>query len=109
MIYRSIEWIARSMALIGGVCLTALAILMSISIFGGGIAKFAHSEWAGYYTPMVAEALQSSGIRTISGMYEIMQMGMAFVIFSFLPLAQKESSHAIVDIFTKFSTSGCKT
>ncbi len=92
--------LARFSAIMGGIVLTLLAIMMTVSITGGGIAKFANSEFLTQNAPGFASWLQGTGIRTIPGMYEIMEMGIAFTIFSFLPIATFNRAHAVVDILT---------
>lgn len=94
--------LARLSAIIGGIVLTLLAILMSLSVLGGAIAKLSYSEFLSAHLPSLATWLQGTGLRTIPAMYEIMVVGIAFVIFSFLPLASLYKGHAVVDIFTSF-------
>ena len=99
-----IERLARSMGIIGGVVLTSLALLMSLSITGGAIAKLANSEFLTSTAPLLASWLQDSGVRTIKGSYEIMEFGIAFVVFAFLPVTQFYRGHAVVDFMvTRFS------
>ncbi len=95
-----ISAISRYSAVIGGVVLTALAMTMFVSITGGTIAKAAHSSWMASVMPGFANWLQGTGIRTIPAMYEIMEIGIAFVIFSFLPVTTFFRAHAVVDVFT---------
>ena len=95
-----IHKIARFSAFIGGIVLTALALLMTLSIMGGAIAKIGYSDWLMRYSPFLADIIQQSGIRTIIGMYEIIKFGIAFVIFAFLPITTFERAHAVVDVFT---------
>lgn len=97
-----ISKISRFSAIVGGIVLTALAITMFISILGGTIAKAANSDWMMSAMPGFANWLQGTGIRTIPAMYELMEVGIAFVIFSFLPITTFYRAHAVVDIFTSF-------
>ncbi len=94
--------LAKNSAVIGGVVLTSLALAMVMSIIGGSISKFAYSEFAKNYTSGLATFIQNTGIRTIPGMYEVMKIGIAFVVFSFLPITSLERGHAVVDVFTNF-------
>lgn len=73
---------------------------MTISILGGMIAKFANSDFLTGLMPGFASWLQGTGIRTIPAMYEIMELGIAFVIFAFLPITTFNRGHAVVDVFT---------
>ncbi|MFC6582925.1 TRAP transporter small permease [Sulfitobacter aestuariivivens] len=43
---------------------------------------------------------RSLGLGEITGNYEILEAGIAFAIFSFLPITQLYGAHATVDIFT---------
>ena len=86
-------------AMMGGVVLTLLACLMSISIMGGAIAKLAYADFLFSHMPFLANFLQSLSIRTIPGMYEIFEFGLAFVIFAALPIAQYYRAHAQVNLF----------
>lgn len=95
-----VQKIARSSAIIGGIALTILAICMTISIFGGAISKLGYSDWLQANFPSIAAFIQDTGIRTIVGMYEIAKLGIAFVIFAFLPITTFDRAHAVVDIFT---------
>ncbi len=97
-----IHKIARISAITGAVVLTLLAVLMTVSIIGGSIAKIAYSDWFAGMAPGIAAWLEETGIRTIPGMYEIMKIGAAFVIFAFLPITSIEKGHATVDVFTNF-------
>lgn len=94
--------IARISAIAGGVVLAVLALLMTVSITGGAIAKLGHSDWLMAKSPALATWIQDSGIRTIRGMYEILKLGVAFVIFAFLPITSFDRAHAVVDVFTDF-------
>ncbi len=72
-----IERIAQLMALAGGLVLTALVLLTCASVMGRTLAD-----------------------SPITGDFELVEAGVAFAIFAFLPIAQFYSSHATVDIFT---------
>lgn len=72
-----IERIARLMAILGGLVLSALVVLTCASVAGRSLAD-----------------------SPINGDFELVEAGVAFAIFAFLPIAQLYSSHATVDIFT---------
>jgi TRAP-type C4-dicarboxylate transport system permease small subunit len=69
------------MAIIGGVVLTATILITCISIVGREV-----------------------GLGAIKGDVELVEAGMAFAIFSFLPLCQITAGHASVDVFTNWMT-----
>lgn len=77
--HRFIHAIARLTALVGGLVLIVLIALVSISITG---------RWL--------------GLGEITGTYELLEAGVAFAIFSFLPITQLYGAHAKVDVFTSF-------
>ncbi|MEZ5538143.1 MAG: TRAP transporter small permease [Thiolinea sp.] len=97
--HKLFTWLANAMALIGGLILTALIILTCISILGRGGNTFAHSGLAESF-PGLSEWLIDTGIGPIQGDFELVEAGIAFAIFAFLPICQLRGGHASVDIFT---------
>lgn len=98
--HRLIRTLARGTALIGGVVLIGLVILATLSIVGRSINKMLHTDFFDGYLAGVAKALLDLGIGPINGNYEVLEAGVAFAIFSFLPVCQFYGAHATVDIFT---------
>ncbi|MEN8742962.1 MAG: TRAP transporter small permease subunit [Phaeobacter gallaeciensis] len=92
--------IARTMAVIGGGVLVALVLLVCISVSGRRLNTLGHSEWFAWISQTMADALVATGVRPITGDFEILEAGVAFAIFSFLPICQLYGAHATVDIFT---------
>ena len=82
MMARAIERLARMLALLGGLVLVALTIITCISIAG--------------------RALISFGLGPVPGDFELVEAGVAFAIFAFLPWCQLNRGHATVDLFTSF-------
>ena len=80
---RAVFWLARSIAITGGLVLTALVLLMVFSVIGRALI------WA--------------GLSSIHGDYELVEAGVGFAIFAFLPWAHLTRGHAIVSIFTDFA------
>ncbi|MEM7376836.1 MAG: TRAP transporter small permease [Pseudomonadota bacterium] len=97
---RAIETLARTLALLGGVTLTALIVLTCASVLGRSINSVLHSDAVQQAAPAVADALLATGVGPINGDYELVEAGMAFAIFAFLPLCHLRGAHASVDIFT---------
>ena len=95
-----VTFIAKGMAMLGGIVLTGLVGLACVSIIGRGLNTFAHSDWLEGALPAFAAWLASSGVGPVLGDYEIIEAGIAFSVFAFLPLCQLQSGHAVVDIFT---------
>ena len=77
-----VQWVAKTLAILGGIVLFAIIILTCISIFGRSFIFL--------------------GLSPISGDFELVEAGAAFVVFAFLPWCQINRGHAAVDIFTNF-------
>jgi len=95
-----IERLARGFALLGGATLTALIVLICASVLGRSLNGVFHSGIAQEFFPGIANWLLALGIGPINGDFEIVEAGMAFAIFAFLPICQLRGAHASVDIFT---------
>lgn len=90
------------MALAGGVVLVILVIMTTLSILGRSLNKFLHGEFIQQNMAGLSEWLLKSGVGEINGNYELLEAGVAFAIFSFLPVCQLYGAHASVDVFTSF-------
>ena len=88
------------MAYLGGVMLVALIVLICVSVVGRSLNGMLHSDLITGIMPGVANALLSLGIGPVNGDFEMIESGVAFSIFAFLPLCQITGGHASVDIFT---------
>ena len=77
-----IVWLARTLALLGGVVLVAMTLVTVVSIIG--------------------RAMISLGFGPVPGDYELIEAGAAFAVFAFLPWCQLMRGHATVDVFTSF-------
>lgn len=73
------EFFSRWMAYSGGAILVAIALTTVISIIG--------------------RSLSGLGLAPIKGDYEIVEMGCAIAVFSFMPWCQLKRGHVTVDIF----------
>lgn len=91
---------ARGFALAGGGVLTFLILLSCVSIIGRLINTMLHGDFFQGAMPSFADALLALGIGPVKGTYEIVEAGVAFAVFAFLPLCQLNGAHASVDIFT---------
>ena len=78
---RVVEWIAKVLALAGGLILLVIVALTCLSIIGRALVPL------------------DIGIGPIRGIYDMTEIGMAAAIFAFLPWAQFEGTHAKVDLF----------
>lgn len=98
MILRLMELLARVMALVGGIVLTALVVLTCVSVIGRGFNTLGHSEFLEGLVPALADMLKTFG--PVKGDFEVVEAGIAFSIFAFLPICQLHGGHATVDVFT---------
>lgn len=98
--YRFFDRLARLFALLGGIVLSALIVLTCLSVLGRSINSILHSDMIISTAPGLAAALLDWGIGPINGDFELVEAGMAFAIFAFLPLCQLNGAHASVDVFT---------
>lgn len=99
------------MAILGGVVLSALVAMVVVSIIGRELNAAFHNDFfqnnmKGFADWMLG--VQIPGIwgpiklGPFNGDYEIVEAGIAFSIFAFLPLAHITGAHATVDIFTSW-------
>lgn len=93
------ERLARATAITGGVVLTALVVLTCVSVLGRGLNTFAHSGLLTSISEGASQALLATGVGPITGDFELVEAGIAFAIFSFLPICQLHGGHAAVDVF----------
>ncbi|MEJ6397328.1 TRAP transporter small permease [Yoonia sp. 208BN28-4] len=94
------EKAARGFAVLGGMVLSGLIVLTCLSILGRMLNNVLFSDAVQGLAPDLAATLIASGVGPIAGAYEIVEAGMAFVVFAFLPLCHLHGAHASVDIFT---------
>lgn len=92
--------LARLFAKLGGYVLAVLIILTCLSILGRSLNTVLNTDVVQSVAPGLAAMLLEWGIGPIKGDFELVEAGMAFAIFSFLPLCQLNGAHASVDIFT---------
>jgi TRAP-type C4-dicarboxylate transport system permease small subunit len=98
--YALMDWLARLFARLGGAVLSALIVLTCLSIVGRALNSILHADSIQSFMPGMANALLAAGVGPINGDFELVEAGMAFAIFAFLPLCQLNGAHASVDIFT---------
>ena len=92
--------LSRMMAFLGGLVLTAVVIIVCLSIIGREMNSFLNGDLMQAALPGLANWLLSLGIGPVTGDFELVEAGVAFAIFAFLPLCQITGGHATVDIFT---------
>ncbi|MBA83352.1 TRAP transporter small permease [Thalassobius sp. S69A] len=92
--------LARFMAILGGIILTLLVLLTCVSVLGRSLNTLFHSGFAQAVLGDFAQTVLDTGIGPVLGDFEIVEAGIAFAIFAFIPLCQITGGHASVDIFT---------
>ena len=92
--------LARLFAQLGGLVLCVLVMLTCLSIAGRSLNTLLHGDLVQAAMPGLASALLATGVGPINGDFELVEAGMAFTIFAFLPLCQLSGAHASVDILT---------
>lgn len=103
--HRTIEMLARGMAVVGGTVLSLLIALTCLSVLGRFLNSFLHNQVESF-APGVAKWFLDLGIGPITGDFELVEAGVAFAIFAFLPLCQITAGHASVDVFTNLLPRG---
>ncbi|MCR9122379.1 MAG: TRAP transporter small permease [Phyllobacteriaceae bacterium] len=98
--YRFFFGISRLMAVVGGFVLSALIVMVCVSIIGRSLNGFLHADMVQAIVPGLANWLLELGIGPVNGDFELVEAGIAFAIFAFLPYCQITSGHATVAIFT---------
>jgi TRAP-type C4-dicarboxylate transport system permease small subunit len=92
--------ISRIMTYLGGAMLSALIVLTGLSVAGRSLNGFLHSDWMDRVAPGFSEWALGIGVGPINGDFELIEAGIAFAVFAFLPLCQLTGGHASVDVFT---------
>lgn len=102
--YALIKKLAQVMAVFGGLVLTLLVLLVCTSVLGRSVGTLLHGTFMQSNFADFSNWALAVGIGAINGDFELVEAGIAFAIFAFLPLCQLSGSHATVDVFTsKFS------
>ncbi|SEN40210.1 Tripartite ATP-independent transporter, DctQ component [Loktanella fryxellensis] len=93
--------LSRGMAWLGGAMLLVLILLVCASVLGREANGLLHADAAQALAPGLAAWVLGLGIGPINGDFELVEAGIAFAIFAFLPLCQITGGHASVDILTQ--------
>lgn len=89
--------LARKMAILGGMVLVLLILMTCLSITGRLINGWLHRDFMQEMAPGLSEWLITY-INQVPGDFELVEAGVAFAIFAFIPLCQITSGHASVDV-----------
>jgi tripartite ATP-independent transporter DctQ subunit len=99
MLLNLVGRLARFMAIIGGLVLTALIALTCVSVLGRGLNTLGHSGFLTSLSETLAHGLIATGVGPVLGDFELVEAGVCFTIFAFLPICQLRKGHATVDVF----------
>jgi len=95
-----ITGLARFMAVLGGIVLSFLILLTCVSIIGRSLNGIFHSDLMERIAPGFSRWVIDIGVGPVNGDFELVEAGVAFAIFAFIPLCQVTAGHASVDILT---------
>ncbi len=96
MLEMPIRGLAKTSALIGGLVLLAVMVMTVISVAGlslNKLGRFLKKSYEVEIAPLLA-------IGPIPGETELIEVGMAFIIFAFMPIVTLNRGHASVEILT---------
>ena len=91
--------LARLAALAGGLVLVALVGLICVSVLTRALGTLGNAHATETALPALA-AWMAATFGPVPGDFELVEAGIAFAIFAFLPLCQLHGGHATVDLFT---------
>lgn len=99
--HQIMDKLSRAMAVLGGLVLSSLIVLTCLSVAGRMLNTLLHGS-VGALAPEFSQWLLDLGVGPILGDFELVEAGVAFAIFAFLPYCQVRAGHASVDIVTNF-------
>ncbi len=97
--HRLMMAMAKTMAILGGIVLSFLILLTCVSVLGRSLNGIFHGDFMSGLAPGFSQWMIDIGVGPVNGDFELVEAGVAFAIFAFIPLCQITASHASVDIF----------
>ncbi len=104
--HRALVTASRIMAVLGGMMLTALVFLTVYAVVVRALDRLFHWMLGADIGTGLARWMIDAGVGPMLGTFELLEAGIAFVIFAFLPICQITGGHATVDIFTAGMSQG---
>jgi TRAP-type C4-dicarboxylate transport system permease small subunit len=92
--------LARIAAILGGAILTFLILLTVVSVAGRALNGLFHGLIDMGIFPGLAQGMLDLGVGPVMGDFELVEAGVAFCIFAFIPITQITGGHATVDVLT---------
>lgn len=108
MLHRLTLGYARILAVLGGVVLAALIVMVCVSVLGRALNTGLYALIDMGVLAGLAQRLLDLGISAVRGDFELVEAGMAFCIFAFLPYCQITRGHAAVDVLTPVLPTGLR-
>lgn len=104
--HSALTYLSRLMAILGGVMLSAVIALTVFSILMRMLDRLFHWMVDAEFLGALGQWMIDAGVGPILGTFELIEAGIGFVIFAFLPICQITGGHATVDIFTSAMSEG---
>lgn len=104
--HRALLNISRLMAILGGLMLSALILLTVFTVVARVLDRTFHWMVDADVGAGLGRWLIDADVGPMLGTFELLEAGIAFVIFAFLPICQITGGHATVDIFTSGMSEG---
>ncbi|WP_341863637.1 TRAP transporter small permease [Gymnodinialimonas sp. 57CJ19] len=98
--HRALMSLSRLMAILGGMMLSAVILLTVFSVVMRVLDRLFHWMKDADVLAGLGQWMIDAGVGPILGTFELIEAGIGFVIFAFLPICQITGGHATVDIFT---------
>lgn len=104
--HRAFMSLSRLMAILGGIMLSAVILLTVFSVIMRILDRLFHWMKEADFLAGLGQWMIDAGVGPILGTFELIEAGIGFVIFAFLPICQITGGHATVDIFTSQMSEG---
>lgn len=104
--HRALMILSRVMAMLGGLM---LSIVIGLTVYGVVMRlldRLFHWMVDAGVLAGVGRWMIDAGVGPLLGTFELIEAGIAFVIFAFLPICHITGGHATVDIFTSTMSEG---
>ncbi|QXT39588.1 TRAP transporter small permease [Gymnodinialimonas ceratoperidinii] len=104
--HRAFLSLSRLMAILGGMMLSAVILLTVFSVLMRALDRLFHWMKDADFLAGLGQWMIDAGVGPVLGTFELIEAGVGFVVFAFLPICQITGGHATVDIFTSQMSDG---
>ncbi|WP_224813552.1 TRAP transporter small permease [Hasllibacter sp. MH4015] len=104
--YRTLLFLSRLLAILGGLMLSVLVLLTVFNVVMRAADRVFFWMIDTGTMAGLGQWMIDAGVGPMLGTFELIEAGIAFVIFSFIPICQITGGHASVDIFTSQMSDG---